>query len=485
MTVVTKKIKVSVVADTPEERTAGYREIRRQADINRKLKNLMMTHLWAEQTYKDNFVNFQNDSVQKIEKKIVKAVEKIGKLNAKLDKAKKKKNEELVLTVNEELVVARKEQEELASEKTKIRNLAYKEAEKALTDFALGLNEGKRIYRIQTGDEDVWSNTILSARQEIVAKFEDSINEVKKGSQNLVSYRNGDIYVRSNSDISKTKIYQEGNNILLKTTRVPLLKLNMDARRQNGRELRKTIERCVDGEYRFLDSKLKFYDNDLFLLATIEIPDKENYLDPNTVVGVDLGIAIPAYCGLNNDEYQKKSIGSAKDFLHVRTQMQNRRRALQKSMTLVSGGKGRDVKLRKLDKMKQSERNFAQTFNHQVSKQIVDFALKNKAGMVRVEDLHFDTKENNRLLRNWSYYELQTMIEYKAKKEGILFEKVNPRLTSQTCSFCGHYEEGQRTKQDTFYCKNTECKKGKGYKGFGVNADWNASRNIAKNINEK
>lgn len=486
MPTVTKKIKVSVVADTPEERSAGYRELRRQADINRRLKNMMMTHLWTEQTLKDTFVDFQNDKVIKIDKKLEKLEKQLISTNTKLKKATEKNDSEKIEELQSKSNDIMKEIKDSQSERTNLRNLAYKEAEKMLTETALGFNEAKRLYRMNSEDEDVWSNTKVTAVREVLSKFKDEILDVKKGNRLLATYKSGDVYVRSNKDISKTKIYQKGNGFYLKTTKVPLLKLNMDARRQNGRELRKTIERCISGEYEFLDSKLKFYDNDLFLLATVEVPEKENFLDPNTVVGVDLGIAVPAYCGLNNDEYKKLAIGSAKDFLHVRTQMQNRRKSLQKSMTLIKGGKGRSKKHQKLDKMKQSERNFAKTYNHMVSKRIVEFALKNKAGVINVEDLSFDKKDENfnRLLRNWSYYELQQMIENKAKKEGIQFNRVNPRLTSQTCSFCGHYEEGQRTKQDVFCCKSPTCLKGKGRNGYGINADWNASRNIAKNINQ-
>ena len=68
------------------------------------------------------------------------------------------------------------------------------------------------------------------------------------------------------------------------------------------------------------------------------------------------------------------------------------------------------------------------------------------------------------------------MIDYKAKKENIKVVFVDPYHTSQTCSACGHYEEGQREKQDEFICNNKECK------NFNekVNADYNASVNIAK-----
>jgi putative transposase len=108
-----------------------------------------------------------------------------------------------------------------------------------------------------------------------------------------------------------------------------------------------------------------------------------------------------------------------------------------------------------------------------VSKQIVDFAKDNNAKYINIENLKgFDSSQY--ILRNWSYYQLQQFIEYKAKKYGIEVRKVNPYHTSQICSKCGHWEEGQRDRQDHFLCK--EC-------GYEVNADFNASRNIAKSTN--
>ena len=92
------------------------------------------------------------------------------------------------------------------------------------------------------------------------------------------------------------------------------------------------------------------------------------------------------------------------------------------------------------------------------------------------------------ILRYWSFFELQTMIEYKANAAGIEVRYIDPYHTSQTCSFCGHYEKGQRISQSTFVCKNPDCEKGKGKKHSdgtyeGINADWNAARNIALSTN--
>ena len=87
-----------------------------------------------------------------------------------------------------------------------------------------------------------------------------------------------------------------------------------------------------------------------------------------------------------------------------------------------------------------------------------------------------DDKKNNMILGNWPYFELQTMIEQKAKQYNIKVKKVDPYHLSQTCSVCGNYEPGQRLEQKNFICKNEDCKN----HGKIVNADYNASQNIAR-----
>lgn len=207
----------------------------------------------------------------------------------------------------------------------------------------------------------------------------------------------------------------------------------------------------------------------IILNLSLSIPKKEHDLDENTIVGVDLGIAIPAMCALNNNSYQRLKIGNKDDFFRVRTQLQAQRKRLQSGLKYASGGHGRGKKLQALDKLKNRESNFVQTYNHMVSKNVVDFAIKNNAKYINMEDLSgFDG--NDIILRNWSYYQMQQYITYKAELNGIVVRKINPYHTSQTCSKCGHWEEGQRESQSQFKCKS--C-------GFEANADFNAARNIA------
>ena len=233
--------------------------------------------------------------------------------------------------------------------------------------------------------------------------------------------------------------------------------------------LRSEIKQIFEENYKVCGSSIQIDGKKIILNLSIDIPKQELELNENVVVGVDLGLAIPAVCGLNTNDYIRKSIGSKDDFLRIRTQLQSQRRRLQKSLSMTSGGHGRGKKLKPLEKLNDRERNFVKTYNHYVSKNVVDFAVKNRAKYINIEDLS-GFNSNQFILRNWSFYELQQFITYKADKYGIEVRKINPYHTSQICSCCGHWEEGQRIDQAHFKCKS--C-------GAELNADFNASRNIA------
>ena len=240
---------------------------------------------------------------------------------------------------------------------------------------------------------------------------------------------------------------------------------------KNKEELNATLLCLVSGKYEICGSSIGLCKDDKKIVVNLsmKIPKKELELDENTVVGVDLGLAVPAYCVLNNNAYIKKSIGSAAEFLRIRTQLQSQYRRMQKQVSVNNGGHGRKKKLKPLDRFREKERNFVKTYNHYVSKEVVSFAVKNNAKYINMEELS-GFKGDERILRKWSYYELQQFIEYKAAKYGIEVRYINPYHTSQVCSCCGHWEEGQRMDQAHFVCK--EC-------GTELNADYNAARNIS------
>jgi len=110
---------------------------------------------------------------------------------------------------------------------------------------------------------------------------------------------------------------------------------------------------------------------------------------------------------------------------------------------------------------------------HTVAKRIVEYAKQLPKPIIVMEKLgHFDNnswnKRFNFLLGNWARRKLQSMIEYKAKWEGIPVAYVNPAYTSLTCHYCG--AKGVREGL-VFRCSS--C-------GRTYNSDANAAMNIAK-----
>ena len=271
--------------------------------------------------------------------------------------------------------------------------------------------------------------------------------------------------------------YDKENNVRIKWVNKISFKVVLGSGKikENKIELQHTLNKIINGEYKVGQSSLYFdKNNNLILNLTLDIPEKDtDEVVKDRVLGVDLGIKYPAYMCLNDDTYKRESLGCAEDFIRVREQMQYRRKRLQHSLKLTNGGKGRNKKLQALNRLRDKEKDFATTYNHAISKKIVEFAKKHKCEYIHLEKLTKDGFPNT-ILRNWSYYQLQSYVEYKAKREGIKVRFVDPAYTSQTCSRCGHIDKDNRQTQEDFKC--IKC-------GFELNADHNAAINIARSNN--
>lgn len=138
---------------------------------------------------------------------------------------------------------------------------------------------------------------------------------------------------------------------------------------------------------------------------------------------------------------------------------------------------GQNKKIHALRQSKNKESQWMQDVNHKISRQIIDFALKNGVRFVRMEDLTGirntakSKKEAGRNLHSWAHYQLQQFIDYKAKMAGIEVEYVKPTNTSRMCK-CGHVSKNNR-KRHVFTC--TKCH-------YTSHSDVNAAINIAKAI---
>ena len=373
------------------------------------------------------------------------------------------------------------------------RKQLFSEFKKQRAAFLQG-SEQNSTYRVASEEfiEVIPSDVLTNLNQSISSTYREYSLEVERGDRTIPNYKKGipvPFPIKPHGQLQIRK--REDDSIYIRFPKGLEWDLSFGRDRSNNREI---VERILSGQYDVGNSSIQETKNKKrFLLLVVQIPKETRSLDKNRVVGIDLGINVPLYAAINDNGYGGKSVGSREEFLKVRMRMVAQKRELQRNLRhSTRGGHGRTQKLQALDRLEGKERNWVHLQNHIFSKTIIEYALNNNAGVIQMERLTgFGHDKNDEvgnefkfILRYWSFFELQTMIEYKAKAVGIEVRYINPYHTSQTCSFCGHYEKGQRINQETFICKNPECTKGKGKQKSdgtfsGINADWNAARNIA------
>ena len=230
------------------------------------------------------------------------------------------------------------------------------------------------------------------------------------------------------------------------------------------------LDRILDGTYKACDSKVqRTLDGKWFLLLTYKQPRNERKVDEDKIMGIDLGIINAATIAIKDERKVHEIKGG--EIASFRRRIEGRRKSIRNQLPVASHnrrGHGRNTLLRPLDVLSDKVENFKDTTNHRYSKYIVELAVKYGVGTIQMEDLSGISKRSS-FLTTWSYFDLQTKIEYKANMEGIKFIKVPPRHTSQRCFKCGVIDEESRKKQATFEC--TTC-------GHKRNADYNAAENL-------
>lgn len=240
-------------------------------------------------------------------------------------------------------------------------------------------------------------------------------------------------------------------------------------RKGNGKKI---LDRIQSGEYKLCDSCIKTDGkNGYYIKLSYQVPSETPQgLDEGKTLGIDLGIANAAVLAV--DDKPANLFINGGEIEAFRRRIEGRRKSMRNQLRVCSDnrkGHGRATLLAPLDVLSTKVADFKELTNHRYSKKIVDFAIKNGCGTIQMEDLSGIGKQSS-FLANWSYFDLQSKIEYKAKMYGIKVVKIKPQYTSQRCNKCGCIDTDSRPDQSTFKC--TTC-------GEKCNADLNAARNIA------
>ena len=194
----------------------------------------------------------------------------------------------------------------------------------------------------------------------------------------------------------------------------------------------------------------------IFAYISLTVPESAT-INPDAYLGVDRNTV--SHIAVVGNPATGKIVKLGKRAEHVHKKYRNMRKNLQK--------KG---KYKKVKKSKKREIRIEKDINNKVSKRIVQEARQNGMG-IKLENLkgvrNAKSGRNFRYsLNSWSFYQLEQMMEYKARLLGIPVVYVDPYNTSKECSKCG--QVGNRSGK-SFKC---QC-------GHVDHADANASFNIA------
>lgn len=354
--------------------------------------------------------------------------------------------------------------------------------------------------RLKTG-YDLYSGNCQTTSYNAVNDFENSLSDICKGTKSIINYKADQPLELRNDAI---KLQKEKEDYFVK-----LNLLNRGAAKKNNfantsvcfrikvrdKSTRTILERCMSGEYGIGASKLIYKKKDWYLLLTYDFtPVKPKGLDPEKILGVDLGIYCPICASVNGDNqrfyiwkgeiyvFRKKNENMMnlqkkrnEDLDEVRKKVEERKRSLQKQGKYCGDGRighGTKTRIRPIEEIGDKIARFRDTVNHKYSRALIEYAVKNGCGTIQMEDLKgiTDTDKEKKFLKNWTYDDLQTKIKYKAEEAGINVVCIKPAYTSQRCSKCGYIDQENRQTQEKFTCRRCE---------FKEDADYNASQNIA------
>ena len=179
------------------------------------------------------------------------------------------------------------------------------------------------------------------------------------------------------------------------------------------------MERIKSGALKMRASHLQLDGGKVFLLAAIEIEKEQHALDPTIIAEASLSIEHPVIVKIGSLEH---AIGSKEEFLHRRLAIQAAIYRVKKAVPFNRGGHGRKRKMKSLEDYQHLEKRYVDQKLHVYSRRLIDFCVKHRAAtllLVNQQAKEEIAKDDEFLLKNWSYYSLKEKITYKAEKAGI------------------------------------------------------------------
>lgn len=417
--IITRKIEIYIHEADKELKSNYQKTLYDWRDAVRKAANMIVSHRFVQQNIRD-FMYLQDDVLERLD------------LNDKPFVYKDKKTDGY--------------------------KLGYKNAHDIIKDEK-GLSEQNTTYRmISAFLKGKVNSDIYSCLNQIICKsYKETAGNIAVGESSLRSYKNNIPIPFSPVAISNIHSVTEEKKDP-KTEKIKKItyydfslfgipfRCHLGQDRSNNEAI---INRCKDGELKICSSSIAFEKkvnrdtgkkkNKLFLYLCVDMPEQKVKIDKKKAIYAYLGIANPIiYCRNVKAKNEFDSgvkffkIGTKKEFLDRRIEIQNAVRRCQINNRYAKGGKGRKRKCQALDRFHEKEKNYVNTKLHTYSRMLVDAAVKNGCGviyLVNQTEREKKSKEDNQkgdllVLRNWSYFSLKSKIEYKAKIYGIEIKSI-------------------------------------------------------------
>ncbi|MFA5043110.1 MAG: transposase [Kiritimatiellia bacterium] len=216
------------------------------------------------------------------------------------------------------------------------------------------------------------------------------------------------------------------------------------------------LQKMIDN-YDIADPLIFERNGDIWLSLSFRVEEKP--VRGDKIIGVDLGMRIIAATSEGKLIQDKK-------FNHDKRKLRHLKRELR--------SKGTKSAKRHLKKLRRKERNKNKNQSHLVANEI----LKTDADVIVLEDLtnikqKKNKYENKNAISQVPFYQLRTILEYKAAYMGKRVQVIDPKFTSQI-DFRTGKKSGER-KGRRYYGKD----------GVVLDAELNAANNIALKLRNK
>lgn len=313
-------------------------------------------------------------------------------------------------------------------------------------------------------------------------KYDALLLDIQKGNSSIPSFKKDQPLIFAKEAIRLPECLSDKRQITLfcfskpyKSAHPTLDKITFAVRAHSASE-KSIFDNIISGKYTFGESQLVYEKKKWFFLLSYKFTPESVDVNPEKVLGVDLGVVNALCAGSVENPHDMLFIKGTEAIEQIR-RLEARKRDLQKQARYPGDGRighGTKTRVSPVYQTRDAIARMQDTLNHRWSRALIDFACKKGYGTIQMEDLSgIKALESEKpYLKHWTYYDLQSKIIYKAEEKGIRVVKVNPKCTSIRCSACGYISKENRKNQEEFLCVNVNC-------GYHHNADYNAARNLS------